>query len=82
VVGDRICPCSGLSVNNEVFVIDHTPDVADRFEPLDVQFVLGTGTSREMLARAGTERSARPRWTRRPPPPARPAETLATFAQT
>jgi trk system potassium uptake protein TrkA len=43
----------GLSGNHEVFVVDHAPDVADRFEQLDVQFVLGTGTSREVLAQAG-----------------------------
>jgi trk system potassium uptake protein TrkA len=47
----------GLSVNNEVFVVDHTPEVADRFEPLDVQFVLGTGTSRDVLVRAGAGRA-------------------------
>jgi trk system potassium uptake protein TrkA len=47
----------GLSANNEVFVVDHTPEVADRFEPLDVQFVLGTGTSREVLAQAGAGRA-------------------------
>lgn len=47
----------GLSRNNEVFVIDHTPEVADRFEPLDVQFVLGTGTSRTVLARADVART-------------------------
>lgn len=42
-----------LAPNNEVFVIDHTPIVADRFEPLDVQFLLGTGTSATMLTSAG-----------------------------
>lgn len=47
----------GLSANNDVFVIDHTPEIADRFEPLDVQFVLGTGTSREVLLRAGVARA-------------------------
>jgi trk system potassium uptake protein TrkA len=47
----------GLSADNEVFVVDHTPEVADRFAPLDVQFVLGTGTSREVLARAGAARA-------------------------
>jgi trk system potassium uptake protein TrkA len=47
----------GLSATNEVFVVDHAPEVADRFEPLDVQFVLGTGTSREVLVRAGAERA-------------------------
>ena len=43
----------GLAEQNEVFVVDHTPEIADRFEPLDVQFVLGTGTSRDVLVRAG-----------------------------
>jgi trk system potassium uptake protein len=47
----------GLSAHNEVFVVDDTPEVADRFEPLDVQFVLGTGTSREVLAQAGAGRA-------------------------
>lgn len=42
-----------LSVQNDVFVIDHAPTVADRFEPLDVQFLLGTGTSGRMLTAAG-----------------------------
>jgi trk system potassium uptake protein TrkA len=42
-----------LAANNEVFVIDHAPAVGDRFEPLDVQFLLGTGTSSETLNRAG-----------------------------
>ena len=42
-----------LSERNEVFVVDHAPDVADRFERLDVQFVLGTATTKDVLARAG-----------------------------
>jgi trk system potassium uptake protein TrkA len=42
-----------LSAHNDVFVVDHSPEIADRFQPLDVQFVLGTGTSREVLLRAG-----------------------------
>jgi trk system potassium uptake protein TrkA len=46
-----------LSLQNDVFVVDHAPDVADRFEPLDVQFVLGAGTSRDVLARAGVARA-------------------------
>lgn len=44
-----------LAENNEVFVIDHAPSVADRFESLDVQFLLGTGTSGELLRRAGID---------------------------
>ena len=43
-----------LSGSHEVFVIDHAPSIAARFEPLDVQFVLGAGTSPEALMRAGT----------------------------
>jgi trk system potassium uptake protein len=46
-----------LAASNEVFVIDHAPAVADRFEPLDVQFLVGTGTSGEMLTAAGIERA-------------------------
>lgn len=46
-----------LSGQHEVFVVDHARDVGDRFEPLDVQFVLGTGTSSEVLARAGVSRA-------------------------
>jgi trk system potassium uptake protein TrkA len=47
----------GLAAAHKVFVVDNKPDVADRFEPLDVQFVLGPGTSREVLIRAGAERA-------------------------
>jgi trk system potassium uptake protein TrkA len=47
----------GLAEQNEVFVVDREPEIADRFEPLDVQFVLGTGTSREVLTRAGAEKA-------------------------
>src|SRR5687767_4785892 len=48
----------GLAAQNEVFVVDNKPEIADRFEPLDVQFVLGTGTSREVLERASADRAA------------------------
>jgi trk system potassium uptake protein TrkA len=44
-----------LSRDHNVCVIDHAPEVADRFEPLDVQFLLGAGTSAELLTRAGIE---------------------------
>jgi trk system potassium uptake protein TrkA len=47
----------GLSAQHEVFVVDHQPEVADRFQPLDVEFVLGAGTSRDVLTRAGAERA-------------------------
>jgi trk system potassium uptake protein TrkA len=39
------------------FAIDHAPLVADRFEPLDVQFLLATGTSSDVLRRAGIDRA-------------------------
>ena len=42
-----------LATDHDVFVIDHAADVASRFEALDVQFLLGTGTSAEVLNRAG-----------------------------
>ena len=42
-----------LLSQHEVFVVDHAVDVAARFEPIDVQFVLGTGTSADVLDRAG-----------------------------
>jgi trk system potassium uptake protein TrkA len=45
----------GLSARHEVFVVDHKPEIADRFQPLDVEFVLGSGTSRDILTRAGAE---------------------------
>ncbi len=41
----------------EVVVIDNQPEIGSRFEPLDVQFVSGTGTSAEILQQAGIERS-------------------------
>jgi trk system potassium uptake protein len=44
-----------LAGGHDVFVVDHAPVVADRFESLDVQFLLGTGTSAELLGRAGIE---------------------------
>ena len=47
----------GLSTSHEVVVIDHAPDVGTRFEPLDVQFLLGSGTRPDLLERAGIERA-------------------------
>ena len=44
-----------LSEQHELFVVDQAPHVADRFEPLDVQFVLGTGTSSDVLRQAGIQ---------------------------
>src|SRR5512134_1869545 len=42
-----------LAGDNEIFVIDHNPDVRERFESLDVEFILGSGTSADVLDRAG-----------------------------
>jgi trk system potassium uptake protein TrkA len=47
----------GLSKDHEVVVIDQAAVVGDRFESLDVQFLNGTGTSADMLRRAGVERA-------------------------
>lgn len=46
-----------LSAENAVVVVDQEPLVATRFERLDVQFLLGSGTSGEVLGRAGVERA-------------------------
>jgi trk system potassium uptake protein TrkA len=46
-----------LSENHDVFVVDHTADVADRFESLDVQFIPGSATSSDVLARAGVRKA-------------------------
>ena len=42
-----------LLTEHEVFVVDNAPEVGARFEPIDVQFVLGAGTSADVLDRAG-----------------------------
>ncbi|MGE0460815.1 MAG: Trk system potassium transporter TrkA [Vicinamibacterales bacterium] len=46
-----------LAASHEVFVIDHDPDVADVFQSMDVEFLPGSGTSEELLTRAGVERA-------------------------
>jgi trk system potassium uptake protein TrkA len=46
-----------LAVRHEVVVIDHSPDAGDRFEKLDVEFILGGGTTADVLRRAGTDRA-------------------------
>jgi trk system potassium uptake protein TrkA len=46
-----------LAEQHEIFVVDQAPHVADRFEPLDVQFVLGPGTSSTVLEQAGIKRA-------------------------
>jgi trk system potassium uptake protein len=45
-----------LAPRHDVFVVDHDPMVADRFAPLDVEFVGGSGTSDVALERAGVSR--------------------------
>ena len=44
-----------LSADNAVVVVDQEPLVAGRFERLDVQFLLGSGTRGEVLQRAGID---------------------------
>ena len=44
-----------LSVDHEVFVIDHQPSVADLFATMDVEFIVGSGTSEDVLGRAGVQ---------------------------
>jgi trk system potassium uptake protein TrkA len=46
-----------LARDHEVFVIDHSAAVGDRFESLDVQFLHGPGASANLLRRAGVERA-------------------------
>lgn len=41
-----------LASEHEVFVIDHEARVADVFQGLDVEFILGSGTSEDVLAQA------------------------------
>ena len=42
-----------LAPSHEVVVIDHNRAVADAFTNIDVEFIVGSGTSEEVLARAG-----------------------------
>ena len=42
-----------LSREHEVFVVDNAPEVAERFQSLDVQFVHGSATNPDVLAQAG-----------------------------
>ncbi|HSL21086.1 MAG TPA: Trk system potassium transporter TrkA [Vicinamibacterales bacterium] len=46
-----------LSARHDVVVIDHAAQAGDRFEPLDVEFVSGGGTSADTLRAAGVERA-------------------------
>lgn len=42
-----------LAPDHEVVVIDHNPAVGDAFTNIDAEFIVGTGTSEEVLERAG-----------------------------
>jgi hypothetical protein len=44
-----------LSRDHGLFVIDHNPDVKERFASLDVEFLTGSGTSADVLRRAEVE---------------------------
>jgi trk system potassium uptake protein TrkA len=46
-----------LAARHDVVVIDQAREVEDRFEKLDVQFLVGVGTSRDVLTRAGVDRA-------------------------
>lgn len=48
-----------LSARHEVVVVDQDPATADRFEKLDVEFIVGGGTSADVLARAGIEQAGK-----------------------
>lgn len=46
-----------LAAKHQVFVIDHSPEVGERFETLDVEFVEGSGTSADVLRRARVQQA-------------------------
>jgi len=46
-----------LSAQHQVFVIDHSQAVGDRFEQVDAQFLLGSATSSDLLGRAGVAKA-------------------------
>jgi len=46
-----------LSPRHEVVVVDNVPEIADRFEKLDVEFLVGGGTTPDILLRAGIARA-------------------------
>jgi trk system potassium uptake protein TrkA len=48
---------SALARRHEVVVVDASPAAAARFERLDVEFVLGSGTSADVIERAGVARA-------------------------
>ena len=45
----------GLAAGHEVVVIDHDRAVADSFTNIDAELILGSGTSEEVMQRAGIE---------------------------
>jgi trk system potassium uptake protein TrkA len=47
----------GLLQRHEVVVVDYDPEVGDRFEALDIDFVVGGGTVASTLERAGAQRA-------------------------
>ena len=46
-----------LSLRHEVIVIDQASEAADRFDKLDIEFIVGGGTTAETLRRAGIDRA-------------------------
>jgi trk system potassium uptake protein TrkA len=46
-----------LAADHSISVVDHNPDVRQRFEALDVEFLHGSATSAEMLRRAHADRA-------------------------
>src|SRR5688572_12354874 len=44
-----------LAPEHEVVVVDHDRAVADVFSSMDVEFIVGSGTSEEVLGRAGID---------------------------
>lgn len=46
-----------LSGDHSIFVIDQNPDVCERFESLDVEFLLGSATSADVLQRAHVDKA-------------------------
>jgi trk system potassium uptake protein TrkA len=46
-----------LAADHSIFVVEHNPDVRERFGSLDVEVVLGSATSAEILRRAQVDRA-------------------------
>lgn len=46
-----------LAPQHDVFVVDHDPAVAEPFSALDVEFVLGSATSGNVLRRARVDQA-------------------------